>query len=311
MKKIITSSSIIFTFFSVFSQQIGNSNMELWDNVGQANEEPTNWNSFKSAQGSFTWAGSQQIQRSTNIRTGATGQYCARVWSKSALGGIVANGNMTLGRINMGSATANDPNNYNISLTSDPNFSESITTSPDSLVFWVKYTALNATDSARVHAVLHDAYDLRDPIDANSTPHIVARAERNYLRTNGSWTRMSVPFNYVVGTPALNPAYLLVTFTTNKTPGGGSANDEILIDDIELIYNSTATISEKEPSLLYAHYNTFSGLEIFGQVNSISIIDSKGTLIKSGETEELNGLVLKPGIYFIQSPSKTIKVLVP
>jgi hypothetical protein len=238
MKTILTSFVIIFSFSLTLAQQIGNSDMELWDNVGVSTEEPANWNSFKSAQGGFTSFASQQIQRSTSIRIGASGQYCARVWAKSTLG-IVANGNMTLGRINMGSTTANDPNNYNISLTADANFSEALTGSPDSLVFWVKYTAANATDSARVHAVLHDAYDLRDPIDANSASHVVARAERNYLRTSGSWVRISVPFVYYG--PATNPAFLLVTFTTNKTPGGGTANDEILVDDIELIYNSGTT----------------------------------------------------------------------
>lgn len=240
MKNIYGLFLIFFSIFSSVAQQIGNSDLELWDNVGSSTEEPTNWNSFKSAQGGFTSFASQQIQRSIAIRAGATGQYCARVWAKSTLG-IVANGNMTLGRINMGSTTANDPNNYNISLTADANFSEALTASPDSLVFWVKYTAANATDSARVHAVLHDAYDLRDPIDANSTSHVVARAERNYGRTSGSWVRISVPFNYVVGSPAPTPAFILVTFTTNKTPGGGTANDEILVDDIELIYNSGTT----------------------------------------------------------------------
>ena len=238
MKNFYTLFLAFFTVSSINAQQIGNGDMELWDNLGQANEEPSNWNSFKSGQGNFVSFASQQIQRSTLIRSGATGQYCARVWAKSTLG-VVANGNMTLGRINMGSTTPSDPANYNISLTADANFSETMTTSPDSLVFWVKYTAANATDSARVHAVLHDAYDLRDPIDANSSSHVVARAERNYLRTSGSWVRISVPFVY--SGPSTNPAFLLVTFTTNKTPGGGTANDEILIDDIELIYNSGTT----------------------------------------------------------------------
>ncbi|MFY7668303.1 MAG: hypothetical protein ACOVQG_06140, partial [Crocinitomicaceae bacterium] len=76
MKKKFTIASLLFTSFSFFAQQqIGNSEMELWDNVGTANEEPTNWNSFKSAQGGFTSFASQQLQRSTAIRSGATGQY--------------------------------------------------------------------------------------------------------------------------------------------------------------------------------------------------------------------------------------------
>jgi hypothetical protein len=310
MMKKVTIASFLFLSFSFFAQQIGNSNMESWDNVGQASEEPTNWNSFKSAQGSFTTFASQQVQRSTAIRPGASGQYCARVWSKSTLG-IVANGNMTLGRINMGSTTPSDPNNYNISLTADANFSETLTTSPDSLVFWVKYTAANANDSARVHAILHDNYDLRDPVDANSASHIVATAERNYFRTNGSWTRISVPFNYVVGSPAPTPSYILVTFTTNKTPGGGSNNDEVLIDDIELIYNSSVSITENKSESFYVNYNISSGLEIFCQETNINVVDSRGVIIKNGKPEDLKGLILTSGLYFVQAPTKTVKVLVP
>ena len=309
MVRNITIAGFLFTCFSFSAQQIGNSNMELWDNVGASNEEPTNWNSFKSAQGSFTAFASQQIQRSTAIRTGATGQYCTRIWSKSIVG-IVANGNMTLGKINMGSGTPSDPANYNISLTSDANFSEALSSSPDSLVFWVKYTAANASDSARIHAILHDAYDLRDPIDANSLPHVVARVEKNYAKKNGSWVRMSVPFDYLAGSPATIPAFLMVTFTTNKTPGGGSANDEVLVDDIELIYNSVG-IKEHEPESFYANYDALSGLKIFGQIHSVHILNSNGTLVRSGTADELNGLVLKSGLYFLQSPLKTIKVLVP
>jgi hypothetical protein len=218
---------------------------------------------------------------------------------------------MTLGKINMGSTTPDNPSNYNISLTADPNFSEALTSTPDSLVFWVKYTAANANDSARVHAILHDAYDLRDPLDANSIPHIVARAERNYGKTNGSWARISVPFNYVVGSPALSPSFILITFTTNKTPGGGSNNDEVLIDDVELVYNSSVSISENKSESFYVNYNVSSGLEIFGKEMTVNIVDTKGVTIKNGNTEDLKGLILNSGLYFVQSPTKTIKVLVP
>jgi hypothetical protein len=310
MKKI----ALLFTSFSISfaqAQQIGNSDMELWDNVGQATEEPTNWNSFKTAQGAWTSFASQQLQRSTSIRPGASGQYCARIWSKSTLN-IVANGNLTLGRINMGSTTANDPNNYNISITADANFSEVLTSSPDSLVFWAKYTAANANDSARVHAILHDNYDLRDPIDANSVAHVVATAERNYGKTNGSWTRISVPFEYVVGSPASTTSYILLTFTTNKTPGGGSNNDEVLIDDIQLIYNNTIGLTSNENKTNFtAFYSLQNGLMINGEVTEISIVSTEGKIQQKGTKEEVSGLKLNTGIYFIQSANSSVKLLVP
>jgi len=310
MKK-ITFLLLSFSFSFAQAQQIGNSNMELWENVGQASEEPNNWNSFKTAQGSFTAFASQQLQRSTAIRSGASGQYCARIWSKSTLG-IIANGNLTVGRINMGSTTANDPNNYNISLTADPNFSEAFSASPDSLVYWVKYTSASANDSARVHAIIHDSYDLRDPLDANSVPHIAATAERNYGRTNGSWSRISVPFNYLPGAPAPIPQYLLITFTTNKTPGGGSNNDEVLIDDIELIYNSSVGLNtNKEESNFSAYYSNQNGLIISGDTGQFSVISAEGKVQKMGEKDEINGLRLNSGLYFIQSTNSSIKILVP
>jgi hypothetical protein len=310
MKKITLLYFTLSFFHTQAQQQIGNSNMESWDNVGQSSEEPTNWNGFKSAQGDFTSFASQQVQRSTSIRSGATGAYCARVWSKSTLG-IIANGNMTLGRINMGSTTPNNPGNYNISLTADANFSEALTSSPDSIVFWVKYTAANAADSARIHAILHDSYDLRDPLDANSLSHIVARAEKNYAKTNGSWVRISVPFNYVAGAPALTPAYLLVTFTTNKTPGGGSANDEVLVDDIELIYNSTGIESMEAQKEFSAYYSHETGLILKGASTSLAVVTMDGKINNQGPIDKLNGIKLNTGVYFIQSANSSIKILVP
>jgi hypothetical protein len=238
MKKSLLLLPGIFLVFNFFAQQqLGNSALESWDNVGASTEEPTNWNSFKSASGTLSGFAGQQISRSTAIRAGATGSYCARIWSNSVLG-VVANGNMTLGKINMGSSTVTSASNYNFSSTADPNFSEAFTATPDSLVFWVKYTNANSASQARVSAVLHDTYDYQDGfnVHAGSAPHKVAEITHNYNATGGQWVRKSIPWDYT-GPAAVN-TYVLITFTTNKTPGGGNTNDEVLIDDIQLIYNS-------------------------------------------------------------------------
>jgi hypothetical protein len=227
--------------------QIGNGNMESWETVSSG-EEPSNWNSFLSAGGSMSWAAGDQCQSSTDVRPGTTGTKSANIFSNSVLG-VVANGNLTLGKINMGSPVAASSNNYNYTQTSDANFSEAITVDPDSLVFWAKFVPANGagSDSARVSAILHDAYDLRDPIDAGSTSHVVATAIRNFKTANG-WMRIAVPFSY--SGPASSTQYILLTFTTNKTPGGGSDNDQLFIDDVELIYNgSGASVVEETFSL--------------------------------------------------------------
>jgi hypothetical protein len=239
MKKTVLTLGVIALAQLSFSQtQIGNPGLETWEVVASPDQEPVNWNSFLTASGSLSGFASNQITQSTDVRPGSTGTSSALIFSNSVLG-VIANGNLTVARINMGSATPTNANNYNSSIISDVNFSEAMPDSPDSLVFWVKFTPINATDSARVSAILHDNYAYRDPIDAASIPHTVALAQKNYITTNGQWVRKSIPFVYTG--PSTTPAFLLLTFTTNKTPGGGADNDQVWIDDVELIYNAATT----------------------------------------------------------------------
>ena len=313
MKNTLTFCFILFSLSSLLAQQqIGNSNMEAWDNIGAATEEPTNWNGFKSASGGLSGFASQQVFRSTAIRSGASGMYCARIFSKSILG-IVANGTLTLGRINMGSTTVTDITaNYNISLTNDPNFSEALTSIPDSIVFWAKYTAAS-NQQARIHAITHDAFDVHDPIDVASSSYVLATAGLNYS-PNVNWVRYSVPFESYVFTgpgPAPTPQYILVTFATNAIPGGGAANDEVLIDDIQLIYNSSVGITEANSNIPFAHYSTENGLLITESNQNYHIFNLSGQLINSGLDSELNGLKLNSGVYILKSNSRTEKIFVP
>ena len=221
-----------------YAQQMGNSGFENWDNLGSNQEEPTNWSSFKTATGSFAAFGSKQVERSSSVRSGAAGSYSARIWSKSTLG-IMANGVLTTGRMNMGSSNLSSPDNYNYTVFNDAAFSEALTLSPDSIVFWARYTAA-ASEKAGMHAVIHDQFSVQDPINAASAPYVVADADFQFSPTNNSWVRFSVPFTYTVNT-GLAPKFILLTFTTNHIPGGGCANYEVLIDDVELIYNTVGT----------------------------------------------------------------------
>ncbi|WP_417266249.1 T9SS type A sorting domain-containing protein [Brumimicrobium sp.] len=222
---------------STFAQmQIDNSDFEQWDDVGSTDEEPVNWNSFMTANCHLSWqcgiAQDQQIERTTDAHSGT---YAARIWSRSVFG-VVANGNMTIGRINMGSSTATDDSNFNYTNTTDPDFNQALTGKPDSLVVWVKYNPVQATSLARISATIHDNFNYRDPEDAVASPHKVAQAILNYGSTNNQWSRISIPFDYAG--PATTPAFILITFTTSSIAGGGSANDEVFIDDLELIYNA-------------------------------------------------------------------------
>ena len=159
---------ILFLGPQFYAQQMGNSGFENWDNLGSNQEEPTNWSSFKTATGSFAAFGSKQVERSSSVRSGATGSYSARIWSKSTLG-IMANGVLTTGRMNMGSSNLSSPDNYNYTVLNDAAFSEALTLSPDSIVFWARYTAA-ASEKAGMHAVIHGQFSVQDPINAASAP---------------------------------------------------------------------------------------------------------------------------------------------
>jgi len=238
---------------STAQTQLNNSGFEDWENVGSATEEPLEWNSFKTASGTLAYLyGSKTIAQSTVKRPGSTGTYSCLIWSKTVVG-IVANGNVTTGQINMGSSTATDPSNYNVTHTADAAFSEALGGShPDSLVFWAKYVPSNTsgTDSARMRGVIHSTFDLHDPLDLASQPYVVGDATLNFPSTLNQWKRISVPFTYTG--PATTADYMLLTFTTNKTPGGGSGGDSLYIDDLSLIYNGVGISDIENTEKLFA-----------------------------------------------------------
>ena len=232
---------------SAAQTQIGNSDFEQWENVGSNTEEPINWNGIKTSSGGNGGLAPKSIQRVTQARPGSTGTYCARVYSGSVIG-IVANGNMTLGQVNAGSTTASNPANHNISRTANTNFSEALNAYPDSIVFWAKYNNASTNSLARMSSTIHGAYDYRDPStsDVNAPLYVVATAILNFPRTNGNWVRFSVPFTY--SGPWTSPSFILTTFTSNNTPGGGAASDEVFIDDVQLIYvPRTTTVTTISP----------------------------------------------------------------
>ena len=293
-----------------YAQQIGNSGFENWDNLGSNQEEPTNWSSFKTATGSFAAFGSKQVERSSTVRSGATGTYSARIWSKSTLG-IMANGVLTTGRMNMGSSNLSSPDNYNYTVLNDAAFSEVLTLAPDSIVFWARYTA-GASEKAGMHAVIHDQFSVQDPINAASDPYVVADANFQFSPTNNNWVRFSVPFTYTVNT-GLAPKFILLTFTTNHIPGGGSANDEVLIDDVELIYNTIGFESEVSSEQFGVFIDEANRLVLTGfeQDQQVEIFRLNGQLLEANCVEKLQGRTLPSGFYLIRYAGTGTKIYVP
>lgn len=296
MKRILLFSVLSLASTSIIAQtQIGNADMEIWEDVGNSTESPENWSGIKEASGNglFISFAPKAITQSTDTHTGSG--FSAQLEAKDALGNT-ANGTMTCGRLNVGSTDPANADNYAWSETSDAAFSEACTDAPDSIVWWTKFTAGNALDSARMKATIHDNYDYQDPEDAGSLPHIVASAVRNYVPTGG-WVRMSAPFNYTG--PASVPEYILVTFTTNKTPGGGTIGDIVLIDDVELIYNPNSV--EELTSYMNLFINNESNMIVTKSSKpfsgTYSAFNMAGQMVQSGDLVEQISFEQSSGFY--------------
>ena len=215
------------------------------------NNEPEGWHSFASATGdyaSFVTGNTAQFQQSTDTRPGSAGSYSAQIQSKVTVG-VKANGNCTNGRINAGSMSATDATgNYAFSDPSQSGYNTPFVGQPDSLVFWAKYvpgggTVEDASNKARAHATLLTNARYQDPETGDYSSVKIAEATSNYsATTDKGWQRISVPFEYTTVSPS-QMAYMLITFTTNETPGGGNSTkkspDNVYIDDAEMIYNHT------------------------------------------------------------------------
>jgi len=300
MKQLILITAISAVSFQGFGQgQIANSDMENWGNVGSATEEPTNWSGIKTASGNGTLIAfaPQAVTRSTDTPSGSG--FSARLVANSVFS-TIANGTLTCGRLNVGSATAADPSNYSWSDQTDDLFSEALTDMPDSIVWWAKYTAADTNHLARMKATLHDDYDYRDPEDATSSMHVVATAIENYAST-GDWQRHAVAFDYS-GPVSVN-TFILVTFTTNQTPGVGTDGDEVLIDDVQLVY-SDAKVNAMMANDLQVSMDNTSNTLILKSDKTLSgnyqICNSLGQLVKSGALQNEIPFDATEGTYFLR-----------
>jgi len=234
--------------------QIPNGDFETWTYDGE--NLPNNWNSFRTADGTYAaLAGSSQVKRSTDKRPGSPGQYSCSIWARSVFG-IVAQGNLTTGRVHAGSMSATDKENYNYSDRDGSNTNKNGITNPCAMKFtgkpkavkvWVKYvqggTGYGSHATAKFSAVIHDdgdyiSYGLPENDNPTNKALVVASAVKEIEYTDGDWEELNIPFEYTNN--GATPAYIQINASTNAYPGAGKKNDYLYIDDIEMVYESAA-----------------------------------------------------------------------
>ena len=233
MKKLVVFVLNIFFIQILFGQvyQLPNGGFESWDN----NSIPVGWHTFNSATGSYAGFASTNHHERESARPGSSGQYSLKIYSTSVMG-VVANGNMTTGRINAGSMSASGSENYNYSDRSN-GYAQVFTGTPDSMYVWTKLTAASSSTQGEVRAYIHGNSNFIDPKNC-SDKSLYKGYARVIVNTGNTWTQKKMAFVYD-GTSTAN--YMLVTLNTNITPGGGSSGDALYIDDIEMIYSAWLT----------------------------------------------------------------------
>lgn len=238
MKKILLTLFVGMSLTANAQYQLANSGFEEWESLSSG-EEPVKWSSFVDGTGSMkSMAGKVQIAKiSDDLRPGTTGRYSVKINARSVVG-VIAQGNLTTGCVNMGSMTATDASgNYNYINEQRSDQAMRFSGHPDALRVWVKFSG---SKPGKVSALLTTKGYYQDPISGNrNTAALVSQATKADIPSNGTWTQYDIPFTE--NAASLEPYYAFVNISTSNTPGAGSASDYMFVDDMEMVYYSEAT----------------------------------------------------------------------
>ena len=290
--------------------QMPNSDFETWSNENNA---PKHWHGFESVKGklSGTAKSKTKLVSSKNVRPGSKGLTSAVVTSTKVFT-VIANGTMTNGVLNAGSMSAADASNHSetdLSSTSkdangDP-FSTPIYAKPDAVRFWMRFVQADPSATAEspyasFNAVVTDGTYYQDPEEKDKTYHnkVAVAAPKSSDMTVGDWRQVTCNFDYAkYASNKADAKAILMTFSTNATPGKGSAvtsgfklvkADSVYVDDLELVYAAgIKSISFKGQTLDLATIQT-TGIELAAD-EAVSADDFE--VVKEGEDAKVTKLV--------------------
>ncbi len=317
MKKTFTLLLSSFALCSFAQTQIANPGFEAWGNTapGVAGE-PTGWYSNKSGSNVAQAGPVICFQDNTIKHTGASS---VRVETISYASTAV-NGAVTTGVINAPNFTKS--NGYigtvNYSTSSDDR-RLAFTGRPDSLVGYYQYTSGGTGEQGKVTAILHtgDYFDPETPTTyhADPTANKIARALFFTPTANvATWTRFSVPFNYVSSS---TPAYIMVNITSSANQATTITGSKLWIDDLLAIYNPTTTASIKENDftknviVYYSNKNIYVDfLNKDNDQSTLEIYNATGQLVSSqvisnNSSNTMDVSTLSTGVYMYKVTGKS------
>ena len=235
--------------------QIADSDFEDWSGPDFGNV-PVGWHSFESVElGSPSWMfSSAQSDKHTScfdedLHEGTLGKYCLKLVPRNVLNLALANGTITTGRMHAGSTTASSTSNHaqmDMSVTETSNgtpYYAELSEKPDYIAAWLKFISNDSENPyATISAIITDGTYYQDPENKEYT-NVYAKAKNAGIVSNGGkWQRIVVPFTIQNG--GITPKGILVTISTNATPGKGNENDVLYVDDLELIYTQKVEIPD-------------------------------------------------------------------
>jgi hypothetical protein len=241
--------------------QVPNGDFESWHSVQVETKdgsfitcvEPNRWHSYGSAKitnssvaRAFAQLTPAELVTSSSGRNGN----CARLITavRSFMGNRILNGTMTTGRLNCGSLTASDKTkNYTFldmsSTERDSNndpYYITLTHKPDSLSLWIQFTqgGYDFDPYCVVSGTITDGTFYQEPpLDAQKS-HVVCNARNaNIVPTGKRWKRISIPFDYASYPYGAECKAIMITISSSATTGEGNDGDELLVDDLSLVYN--------------------------------------------------------------------------
>lgn len=196
------------------------------------------WHSFETAKTTFlTGFGKPAAAKNTTSTDGYKSSKALRCTS-STIAGTKANGNVTTGRINMGSTSPTNAANHNYT---DREGTDHLlfVGQPDSIVCMAKFKRGEEGEyKAQIHALIHGDINYKDPHEtaANQKKYLIAEATMP-ISPATAWTRFSAEFSYTGVSAEEGKQYMLTSISTNPE-AGATSGDELIVDDVRMIYNS-------------------------------------------------------------------------
>ena len=242
-KELYEGTQILNSDFEDFHKVTGNSKDYI---------EPNYWHSFATAQGTLVQYTGQDLESVADCRPNSKGDSCVAIRAASLkvlFFTVVANATLTTGRMNAGNASPSSTDNHaftEVSNVTDEDgfpFYSSLTARPDSISVWLKFTPKSGTPKASISAVVTNGQRYQEPVDKDYADVIVAKASNTEIEATNGWKRFVLPFD-TDGCRGGDPQAIMVTLSTNANPGQGTAGDELLIDDLELIYTQEVVIPD-------------------------------------------------------------------